>query len=243
MLNCTTNSLVLRESKFENVHLFPGCGDDGCAVGSALYVAHNILNEPRYKYSDGEVCFLGPGRETETPDYDYLARKISEGQIVAWCNGRGEFGPRALGNRSMLADPRDYQSREKINFEIKDREWYRPLAPMVLEEHAKDWFDFPVKSPFMLFTAPIKRPEEIPAAGHIDNTARHQTVNEQDNPHCYNLIKAFYELTGVPVLMNTSLNESGEPLLETDEHAIEFFNRGLMDILVLNGKIIEKETP
>jgi len=160
---------------------------------------------------------------------------------VGWCNGRSEFGPRALGNRSILADPRVYSTRERINFEIKNREWYRPLAPVVLEEYADEWFDFPTKSPFMLFTAPINQPDLIPAAAHVDNTARHQTVNEKDNPHYYRLIKEFYELTGVPILMNTSLNVNGMPIIETDEQAIEFSNKGLVDIFVLNGKIIEKE--
>ena len=239
MLNCKANSLVLRESQFENVHLFPGCTDEGCCVGTALYVAHHILGEPRHKYTDAEICFLGPDKSSEEPDYFHLAGQIDGGRVIAWCNGRGEFGPRALGNRSILADPRRIKSRERINFEIKNREWYRPLAPVILEEHASEWFDFPTKSPFMLFTAPINYSEEIPAAKHVDNTARVQTVNENYNPHFYRLIKAFYELTGVPLLINTSLNVSGEPMVETDAHALEFFNRGLVDILVLNGKVYE----
>jgi len=240
MLNCTTNSLLLKESQFENVHLFPACGDEGYCIGTALYVAHHILGEPRVKYTDADICFLGPDRPKEEPDCAYLAQEIAKGKIIAWCNGRAEFGPRALGNRSILADPRDYETRERINFKIKNREWYRPLAPVVLEEHAAEWFDFPTKSPFMLFTMPMKYPERIPAANHIDNTARIQTIKESDNPYYYRLIKEFYDITGVPILMNTSLNENGMPLVESDEDALEFFNRGTVDILVLNGKIIKQ---
>jgi len=241
MLNCTTNSLILHNSKFDNLHLFPGCGDDGGCIGAALYAAHHVLGEERYLYSDGEICFLGPDRASIEPDYAYLAQAISEGKVVAWSNGRSEFGPRALGNRSLLADPRNPEIRERINFKIKHREWYRPLAPVVLEEFASEWFDFPVKSPYMLFTMKIKNPEKLPAVSHVDDTARIQTANEKANPHYYRLIKEFYSLTGVPVLVNTSLNGNGEPIVETDQHAINFFySNELVDILVLNGKIFTK---
>jgi len=241
MLNCTANSLVFQQGKFENVFLFPGCGDEGLNIGTALYVAHHILGEPRYKYTDGEVCYLGPDCPVVEPDYVYLAQEIANGKIVAWCNGRAEYGPRALGNRSLLGDPRNYKNREKINFEIKHREWYRPLAPVVLEEFASEWFDFSTKSPFMLFTMPIKDPGKIPAVNHIDNTARIQTVTESSNPHYYRLIKEFYSITGVPVLINTSLNVAGEPMVESDEDALNFFNNNdLVDILVLNGEVLRK---
>jgi len=239
MLNCVVNSLVLQQGKFKNLHLFPGCGDDGCCVGTALYVAHHILGEERSKYKDGEICYLGPERPSVEPDYSYLAEEIAKGKIVAWCNGRSEFGPRALGNRSILADPRDYRIRQRINSQIKHREWYRPLAPIVMEEHTQEWFDFPTKSPFMLFTAQIKKSNQLPAISHIDNSARIQTVNEYDNPHCYRLINEFYSLTGVPVLVNTSLNGNGESIVETDEHAFKFFEKQSVDILVLNGDIWE----
>jgi carbamoyltransferase len=240
MLNCVTNSLILNQTKFENIHLFPGCGDDGGCIGTALYIAHHILGEERIKYTDKEICFLGPDKSSVEPDYHYLAQQIANGKIIAWCNGRSEYGPRALGNRSIFADPRDLKNRERINFEIKHREWYRPLAPIVLEEYAQDWFDFPTKSPFMLFTAPIKNPELIPAVNHIDGSARLQTVSKDMNPYVYRLIKEFYSLTGVPLLLNTSLNGSGEPMVETDQHALDFFNNSSVDILVLNGEIHEK---
>jgi len=241
MLNCTANSLVLTESKFDNVYLFPGCGDDGLAVGVALYIAHHILDESRYNYLDKDICYLGADKSNGVePDYKYLAKELSEGKVVAWCNGRSEYGPRALGNRSILADPRDYTNREKINFEIKTREWFRPLAPIVMEEYSKDWFDFPTKSSFMLHTAPIKDPDSIPAVNHVDGTARHQTVNEETNPHMYRLLKEFNAITGVPILLNTSLNINGHPMVETDEDAMEFFNLNKVDILVLNGEVHNK---
>jgi len=241
MLNCVANSRVLLESQFSDVFLFPGCGDDGCCVGTAFYLAHHVMGEPRVKHEPQDVCFLGPDRPCVEPDYGMLAEEIANGKIVAWCNGRSEFGPRALGNRSLLGDPRNPNTRERINFQIKMREWYRPLAPTVMEEHVSQWFDFPAASPFMLFTGAIKDPGLIPAVNHIDNSARIQTVNERENPSYYRLIKAFYELTGVPILVNTSLNTNGEPLVETDDHALALFNRSPVDLLVLNGKVYRKE--
>lgn len=240
-LNCLVNSRILLESKFKNVHLFPGCGDDGGAVGCALYVSHHILKEERPKYKDSEICYLGPDKPVIEPDYQYLAKQIANNKVIAWCNGKSEFGPRALGNRSILADPRIADNRDRINFRVKDRAWYRPLAPSIMEEYLEDWFEFKDKSPFMLHTAKMKQPDVIPAVNHVDNTARIQTVTEEINPYYYRLIKEFHSLTGVPILLNTSLNENGEPIIETDEQALEFFNRGKVDILVLNGKIIERE--
>lgn len=240
MLNCVVNSLILTQSQFKNVSLFPGCGDDGGCVGSALYVSHHLLNEPRTNYENHEICFLGQDHEFIEPDYKYLAEQLSNGKIIAWVDGRSEYGPRALGNRSIFADPRDYKNREKINFSIKHREWYRPLAPIVMEEYLNDWFDFPAKSPFMLFTAPVKQPDRIPAINHVDNSARIQTINERNNPHCYRLTKEFYNLTGVPVLLNTSLNGSDEAIVETEQDALNFFNKSDIDILVLNGTVYEK---
>jgi len=240
MLNCTSNSFLMKHGQFENIHLFPGCGDDGLCVGTALYYAHHVLGEERHKYKDGEICYLGPDRPSkEDPDYEFLAESLAEGKIVAWCNGRSEFGPRALGNRSILADPRLYKNRERINFEIKNREWYRPLSPVILEEHTKDWFHFTKKSPFMLFTAEMIDRESIPAASHVDFSARIQTVNKEDNPLYYRLIEEFYNITGVPILLNTSLNGNGEPIVETDEHAMDFFEKSKVDLLVLDGEIWE----
>ena len=237
-LNCNANSKVVQQSKFKNFHHFPACGDDGTSVGSALYVAHHILNEPRYSYYAKDLCYLGKEYPIEIPDYHYIAQQIADGKIIGWFQGKSEFGPRALGNRSILADPRNPHNRELINHVIKSREWFRPFAPVVLEEDYQDWFDFPIPSPFMLYTAQVKQSEKIPAVTHIDGSARFQTINEETNSSYYNLIKEFKNITGVPVLLNTSLNGNGEPILETEEEAIRFFGKSNLDMMVVNGKVI-----
>lgn len=240
-LNCPANSLILKKSKFKNIHHFPACGDNGIGIGAALYAAHHILNQPRYEYKPHEICYLGKEYKQEKEiDYEYIARKISEGAIVAWMNGRSEFGPRALGNRSLLADPRNQHNRDRLNHVIKQREWYRPFAPIVLEECYKDWFDFDVPSPFMLYTAQVKKPQEIPAITHVDGSSRFQTVTEESNIHIYKLIKEFEKITGVPVLINTSLNGKGQPILETPEDGREFFKDVPVDIAVIHGEILER---
>lgn len=238
-LNCNANALLARESGFRNVHHFPGCGDDGLAVGSALYVAHAIFNEPRAKYEPQDVCYLGPDRPGKEPDYEKVAQAIADGKVVGWFNGRSEYGPRALGNRSILADPRDPLMRDKINSQVKHREWYRPLSPSVLQESSQDWFDFPNASPFMLYTARCKRVEEVPAVVHVDGSARMQTVTAESNPRYYKLISAFLKLTGVPMVLNTSLNVDGQPILETEQDAAEMWERGVLDMMVVNGEIWE----
>jgi carbamoyltransferase len=240
MLNCNANTLIKQKTKFENIHHFPACGDDGTSVGAALYVAHHIYDEPRYKYNNKDIMYLGKKYEYIEPDYSYLASQISHGKIVAWFMGASEFGPRALGGRSIIADPRSFHSREIINFLIKDREWFRPIAPVVLEEECKEWFDFQGTSPFMLYTAKVLKPDIVPGITHIDGTARMQTINEETNLPYFKLIKEFYNQTGVPMLINTSLNGHAKPMVETEEDALDFFNNSDIDILVLNGKILTK---
>lgn len=237
-LNCNANSKVVEQSKFKNFHHFPACGDDGTSVGAALYVAHHILDEPRYSYRAKDLCYLGKEYEIEIPNYPHIAQQIANGKIIGWFQGKSEFGPRALGNRSILADPRNPHNRELINHVIKSREWFRPFAPVVLEKDYQDWFDFPIPSPFMLYTAQVKQSEKIPAVTHIDGSARFQTINEETNSSYYNLIKEFKNITGVPVLLNTSLNGNGEPILETEEEAIQFFEKSNLDMMIVNGKII-----
>jgi carbamoyltransferase len=240
-LNCNVNSLIRDSGKFDNIHLFPACTDDGLSVGSALYVAHHIYDDERYRYQDHELAYLGKKYEMVEPDYQKIAEAISEGKIVAWFMGGSEFGPRALGARSILADPRKPHTREILNFVIKDREWFRPFAPAVLEEEAGNWFYPGTPSPYMLFTQKVLNPSQIPSATHVDGTARIQTVNEKMNRYFYRLIREFYKITGVPMIINTSLNGKNEPILETEEDAINFFNYNKnVDILVLNGKIIER---
>ena len=240
-LNCPANSRILKESRFKKIHHFPGCGDSGIGIGAALYAAHHILDQPRYEYKPHEICYLGKEYKQENEiDYEYIAKRISEGAIVAWMNGRSEFGPRALGNRSLLADPRDQHNRDRLNHIIKRREWYRPFAPIVLEESYQEWFDFDVPSPFMLYTAPVKKPQEIPAITHVDGSSRFQTVTKEGNTHIYKLIKEFEKITSVPILINTSLNGKGQPILETPEDGREFFNNVPVDMAVIHGEILER---
>jgi carbamoyltransferase len=237
-LNCNANSKVVMHSKFRNVHHFPACGDDGTSVGSALYVAHHILGEPRHDYQQKDLCYTGREYQSQTPDYEYIAKQLADGKIIGFFHGKSEFGPRALGNRSILADPRNFHNRELINHVVKNREWFRPFAPVTLEECYQDWFDFPIPSPYMLYTAQVKQPEKIPAVTHVDGSARFQTVTEESNKHYYEIIKAFGNLTGVPVLLNTSLNGNGQPILETEEDAREFYKNSNLDMMVINGFII-----
>lgn len=240
-LNCVTNTAVKRMNKFKSIHHFQACGDDGNSVGSALYVAHHIFDEPRYAYESQDLAYLGRKQEYIEPNYTEVASMIAEGKIVAWFMGASEYGPRALGNRSILADPRTYHNREKINFAVKNREWFRPLAPAVLEEYAHEWFDFDGPSPFMLYTSQVLHPEKIPAVTHVDGSARHQTVTERQNLPFYRLIKAFQRITGVPVLMNTSLNGNAQPILETEEQAMDFFRINTsIDAIVINGRIYKR---
>lgn len=242
MLNCNANSLILSNTRYKNIHLFPACGDDGIAVGAALYVAHNIFNENRQNYNAKDICYLGKRYSEKENEIDYaeIASEIADGKIIGWYQGRSEYGPRALGNRSILADPRNFHNRELINFVIKRREWYRPFAPSVLENECPKWFDFNTKSPYMLFTANVKNSKEIPAITHVDNSARMQTVSEDLNKNYFNLINAFYKKTDIPMILNTSLNCNGEPILETESDAERFFLNTPVDLMIINGKIIKR---
>jgi len=242
MLNCTLNGKIVKQSKFSDFHLFPGCGDDGLAVGAALYWAHHVLGEPRQTHSWAEQCYTGRDYPLEQePEYDKIAQLLAEGNIIGWFHGKSEFGPRALGNRSILADPRLYHTRERINHYIKNREWFRPFAPVVLEEEADKWFDWQIPSPFMLYTAQVRKPGEIQAVTHVDNSARLQTINKETNEPYYNIIKAFGDLTGVPVLLNTSLNDNGQPIIETPAQALKFLDEGRLDYMVINGVLHKRK--
>ena len=249
MLNCNANYKIKKESGFNNIHLFPACGDDGVSVGAALYVAHTKLNEPRAHYENHELMYLGPDYNyyprgpyiARELDVNVVAKKITEGKIVCWYQGRSEFGPRALGNRSFITDPRNKDMKDILNSRVKFREWFRPFAPVVLEEYKEEWFDMDFESPFMLYTVPCKKPQEIPSAVHIDNTSRVQTLKREDNPRFYELIESFFGFTGVPIVMNTSLNIKGRPIVETPDDAMELFNESDADILVINDVMYFKD--
>ena len=173
-------------------------------------------------------------------DAKQIAKAISEGAIVAFFVGGSEFGPRALGHRSLLADPRNPNMKDTLNRRVKHREWFRPFAPVVLSERAPEWFEIDFESKLMLFIAPIKQPARIPAVAHIDGSARLQTVSLEDNPQLYGLIQEFERLTGVPILLNTSLNDNGEPLVETPQDALRFFRNHDVDFLILEDRVFAK---
>ena len=248
-LNCNANYKILKETGFERMHMFPACGDDGLSAGSALYVTHQILRFPRVHYQPKDIMYLGYDYVDEYPesiyeefelDIDEVASQVSKGKIICWYQGRAEMGPRALGNRSFICDARNKDMKDIINSRVKYREWYRPFAPVVLNEHKEEWFRMDFESPYMLFTVPSKRPFDIPSGVHIDNSARVQTLRRTDNPRFYDVIDSFYKLTGVPVVMNTSLNIKGRPIVETPYEAMHLFEESDVDLLVINDKMYYK---
>ncbi len=262
-LNSVANGLILKRTPFKNLYIQPAAGDAGGAVGAALYLYHIGLKKPRNyimenvylgkEYSDKEFeKFLKKNRikhrkiEDKTL-FDIIVKEMTQKKIVGWFQGRAEWGPRALGNRSILADPRFEDVKDIVNKKIKFREPYRPFAPAVLSEDAEKYFDikniddfYPVR--FMLYVCKVKKDkrDKIPAVTHIDGTGRLQIVFKKDNPRYYNLIKRFKQKTGVPVILNTSFNLRGEPIVNSPENAFNTFRRSGMDILVLNNFLINK---
>jgi len=244
-LNCVLNGRLLREAGFDSLSVFPAAGDAGAAAGAAALVA----GAPRTELAD---AFLGdrpteaaidaaladrPHRRAADPSEE-AAETLARGGIVGWCRGRMEFGPRALGGRSILADPRDAAMRERINRTVKFREDFRPFAPAVLEEAAGEWFEEARPSPFMLLTFRA-RPEaraRVPAVVHVDGSARVQTVGRAHPLR--GVIEAFARRTGVPMLLNTSLNVRGEPIVRTPEEALRLYDRSALDLLVLEDRVI-----
>jgi carbamoyltransferase len=256
-LNCVVNGQIRRETGFRDLFIQPAAYDGGTSLGAAAYVYHHRLGFPRRHVMDH--AYLGPefdeascrraldgvGLDYRRLDDDHLveltSQALAEGKIVGWFQGRMEFGPRALGNRSILADPRRHDMQGILNARIKHREPFRPFAPAILEEAASDWFEDDYPSPFMLLTYGVKerRRQEIPAPTHVDGTGRLQTVRRDQNPRYYDLIRAFGLRTGVPILLNTSFNEN-EPICCTPEEATATFQRTHMDILVLGSLYVEK---
>jgi len=213
-LNCVANSLVVQD--YPNLWILPNPGDCGSSLGCAAYIGGQHLNF--------DSAFLGYNIKGKYPVKPVL-KELLKGNLVGVANGRAEYGPRALGNRSLLADPRGKDIKDKMN-KIKNRQEFRPFAPSVLEEHAHEIFDIPTKkSQFMQYVAPCKYPDKYPAICHIDNTSRVQTVSKKDNPGYYKLIKEFYKETGCPMILNTSLNIKGQPIVNNEKHAKEFTNK------------------
>jgi len=259
-LNCVANGRLVRETPFENVYIQPAAGDDGIAIGCALYGWMAILGQPRrwtmthpylgraYDEAEVEQALGGAGvrltsaRRRPANVTAAAADLLAKGRVIGWFQGGSEFGPRALGNRSILADPRKEGMQDHVNARVKHRQGFRPFAPSILAEHADEYFVGVGASPFMLLAADV-RPEKrgvIPAVTHVDGTARVQTVHRETNPRYHALLSAFHERTGVPVLLNTSFNDRGEPIVETPGDAVATYLSTDLDALVLHDAIIEK---
>jgi carbamoyltransferase len=261
-LNSVSNFKLLKNGPFKDIYILPAPGDDGCSVGAAYWAYNHVLGQPRgpaldhaylgSSYTDAEIeTFLRANDiafekiEDDEAFYDFAARALVDGQVCGWFRGRFEFGPRALGARSIIADPRRAEMKEKLNATIKFREAFRPFAPSVLEERASEFFEideaerhFPAR--FMLYVAPV-RPEKrsvLPAITHEDGSGRLQTVFKDSNPAYHGVIRRFGELTGVPVIMNTSFNLKGEPIVESPAHAFNTFSLSGMDLLFLNNYVV-----
>jgi carbamoyltransferase len=257
-LNCVSNSKVLAQSGFKKMFIQPAAGDAGGSVGAAFYIYNMLLkNERSYTWSHN---FLGPEYSDENieqvlkqlnlvsercnrePLLKKTAQLIADQNVVGWFQGRMEFGPRSLGARSILADARNPENYSRVNLKIKFRESFRPFAPTVKLERMKDYFEFDEPSPYMLFVAQV-RPDRrmIPAVTHIDGSARLQTIAHDDHPLYYDLISEFENITGCPVIINTSFNVRGEPIVCTPLDAIKCFFRTDIDILVLGSFILDKQ--
>ena len=282
-LNCVANGRILREGIFDEIWIQPAAGDAGGALGAALFVWHMCLGQPRA--ADGvndsqHGSLLGPSY-TRDEIRDYLSRQnvpfteltdeeipvriadlIADEKVIGWFQGRMEFGPRALGGRSIIGDARSPKMQEVMNLKIKFRESFRPFAPSVLREHAREYFELDSESPYMLLVAPVAKDRlravsqeqqnlfglqkllairsDIPAVTHVDNSARVQTVTETQNPLYYRLLKRFHEQHGCPVIINTSFNVRGEPIVGTPEHAFICFMRTNMDYLIVGNFLLEK---
>jgi carbamoyltransferase len=260
--NCLANGKIFDATPFEKLYVHPAAGDGGLAVGAAFYVWHQILGKPRSFVMDH--AYWGPdySREeircaiesnglaqngcaiAELPEQELTKRSaaiIGNGKILGWFQGRAEWGPRALGNRSIVADPRRPEMKEILNRRIKHREIFRPFAPSVLAEATADYFEKSHPSPFMTLAYPVRpeKREKIPAPTHVDGTGRLQTVTREANPRYHALISAFRDLAGVPVVLNTSFNDN-EPIVCRPEEAIGCFQRTQMDALVLGDFLITR---
>ncbi len=282
-LNCVANGKLLREKVFENLWIQPAAGDAGGAVGAALGAYYSMLGQPRVVQDSDAMkgSYLGPEYDavdianrlrlagavfsemSQSEMIDVTAKALAAGKAVGWHQGRMEFGPRALGGRSIIADPRSPAVQKQLNLKVKYRESFRPFAPSVLREDVSDWFDIDVDSPYMLLVADVAKSRqlemtaeqhqlfgidklnvprsEIPAVTHVDYSARIQTVHQSTNPLYYALISKFKELTGCPVLVNTSFNVRGEPIVCTPEDAFHCLMGTEIELLVVGNCLMRKE--
>ena len=256
-LNCVANGRVVKETPYKDVFIQPAAGDAGGAVGVATYIYHTVLgNERKWKW---EHAYLGPEYKTdeirkfldengivykefsEDGMLDATVQALIDQKTIGWFQGRMEFGPRALGARSIIADARNPENKTVVNLKIKFRESFRPFAPTVLEEKCSEWFELDIPSPYMLLVADVREGKRtIPAVTHVDQSARIQTVNEKEHHRYYHLIKRFDEKTGCPLIINTSFNVRGEPIVCKPDEAYTCFMRTNMDVLVLDKFVMYK---
>jgi len=281
-LNCVVNGKIEKEKIFDNIWIQPASGDAGCSLGAALAYWHLQLNQSRSTSSQDQMkgSYLGPNFNNEFirkeldmmgAKYTYLedknlfsfvAESLSKKNAIGWFRGRSEFGPRALGNRSIIADPRDFEMQKNLNLKIKFRESFRPFAPSILREDLDTYFDLSVDSPYMLFVSKLKNKYKIisynsqkfgieklyekrstlPAITHVDYSARIQTVHRHTNEGFYELLQAFKEKTGCPILVNTSFNVRGEPIVHSPQDAFNCFMGTGLDLLVIENFVLEKNS-
>jgi carbamoyltransferase len=283
-LNCVGNGRILREGPFKDIWIQPASSDAGGAIGAALLVWHRYLGNPRFaddKNDRQRASFLGPWYSDDYIE-DFLIKEgvpykklsyldipqvvsdlIIQGKVIGWFGGRLEFGPRALGARSIIGDARNPEMQSRMNLKIKYRESFRPFAPTVLKEKVSDWFNLDCESPYMLLVAPVKEDKRtelnnsekelkgfdklkvkrsvISAVTHVDYSARIQTIKREDHPLYYDMIDAFYKKTGCPVIINTSFNVRGEPLVCSPEDAFKCFMRTEMDYLIMGCFLLDKK--
>jgi carbamoyltransferase len=283
-LNCVANGKILKEKIFDNIWIQPAAGDAGGALGAALAIYHIMLEKERTVIPEQDLMkgsYLGPSfsEEVITERLKHIGAVFTEcsgdevieltadalagGKAIGWMNGRMEFGPRSLGGRSILADPRSPSMQKLLNLKVKFRESFRPFAPSVLSEDSSEWFDINTTSPYMLLVADVAQDKRrimsddektlfgieklnikrssIPAVTHVDYSARVQSVHKETNPRYHQLISAFKSRTGCPVLVNTSFNVRGEPIVCTPEDAFKCFMGTELDVLVVGNKILYKE--
>lgn len=253
-LNCAANGAMLSKDIYSNIYVPFAPGDCGCPIGAALAYSILINGKAKYQispylgpeYPDNEIekCLIESDLNYSICDDEQdlccrTAQLIADGFIIGWFQGRMELGPRALGNRSILADARNPEMKDMVNSRIKFREAFRPFAPSVMEEYADSYFAGCIKSPYMMFTYPVTA-KILPATTHIDETARVQTVSESDNPKYYKLLKTFKDLTGCPAILNTSFNVMGEPIVCSPSDAIATFKKSGLDYLVIGNFIVNK---
>jgi carbamoyltransferase len=256
-LNSVTNGIIAKSGLFKDIFIQPAAGDSGTAIGAALLLNHQKLNQDR---KIQETAFLGPKYSKEEcinalkeagliyeekgeGVYDFVANQLLQNKIVAWFQGRMEFGPRALGNRSILANPMNPDMKDLLNKRVKFRESFRPFAAIVTEEDCGKYFDHDYPNPYMLLVYNVKEEfkSKLPSLTHVDGTVRIQTVNDRENPPMKKLLKAFEALSGYPVLINTSFNIKGEPIVCTPENAISSFINADIDYLIMEDIVVKKD--